>query len=276
MIKYIRKFFFLPLLLITINVRAAVHEYETTHMKSMGGASVAGILAEEAAFNNPAPLALFTTSSVYFQKDKSALGKATGFVMCDGNPQLSGSISYVNQTENDFKRKRWGLSMSAPTSNTSSAGISIRKTSDDILSKNTTVNYYQTVLGVTHVISEQFSIGVVAYDPFKSIAHETRGMIGMQYLLLNYFTAAFDFGGNYTSENVSQNLIYKAAVQVTVLNDFYLRFGTFTDKEKNEKGTGMGLAWIQPRLSFVFAQKIFTTALALKIKETSLALSLRF
>ena len=276
MTKYIRKIFFLPILLMVGIAHAAVHEYETTHMKSMGGASVAGILAEESAFNNPAPLALFATSTVYAQTDNSALGKSTGFVVCDGNPQLSGSISYVHQKEDDFKRSRVGATMSVPTSNSSAAGISLRKTTDEVISSSTSINYYQTVLGVTHVVSDQLSIGLVAYDPFKSVAHETRGMIGLQYILLNYFTAAFDFGGNYNRDNISQYLIYKAAVQVTVLNDIYLRIGTFTDKEKNEKGTGMGLAWIQPRLSFMFAQKNFTTTTARQIKETSLAVSLRF
>lgn len=276
MIDYIQKFIFLSAFLLSGNGHAAVHEFETTHMKSMGGAGTAGILAEESAFNNPAPLAFFTTSTVYAQKDKSVLGSATGFVLGDGNPGLSGSISYVKQEEEDFKRSRWGLSLSVPTSKNSAAGLSIRKSTDDVLSTNTRTNYYQTVLGVVHLINEQFSVGVVAYDPFKSKAHETKGMIGMQYVLMEYIIAIVDFGGNYTKDTFSKELIYKAALQVTVLNDVFLRIGTFTDKEKSEKGTGMGLAWVQPRLSFAFAQKNFTTSTDRKIKETSFSLSLRF
>lgn len=276
MIDYIQKFIFLSASMLIVNAHAGVHEFETTHMKSMGGAAAAGILAEESAFYNPAPLAFFTTSTVYAQKDKSILGSATGFVLGDGNPELSGSISYVKQEEEDFKRARWGASLSALTSKNSAAGISVRKSTDDIISSQTRTNYYQTVLGVVHLVNDQFSVGIVAYDPFKSKAHETRGMIGIQYVLMEYIIAAIDFGGNYTKDTFSKQLIYKGALQVTVLNDVFLRVGTFTDKEKSEKGTGMGLAWIQPRLSFSFAQKNFTTSTEKKIKETSLSISLRF
>jgi hypothetical protein len=276
MLNYIPKVIFLSAILLPGIVHATVHEFETTHMKSMGGAGIAGILAEESAFNNPAPLAFFTTSSVYAQKDKSALGSATGFVLADGNPEISGSISYVKQEEEDYRRSRWGLSMSTPTTKNSSAGISIRKTTDDKISSHTSTKYYQAVLGVDHIINEQFSVGVVAYDPFKSKGGETKAMIGMQYLLMDYIVGVVDFGGNYTKDTFSKSLIYKGALQVTVLNDVFLRVGTFTDKEKSEKGTGMGLAWVQPRLSFAFAQKNFTTNTERRIKESSLSLSLRF
>jgi hypothetical protein len=276
MIDYIQKVFFLSAILLMGNAYAAVHEFETTHIKSMGGTGVAGVMAEESAFYNPAPLAFFTNSTVYAQQDKSSLGKATGFVICDGNPELSGSVSYVKQEEQDFRRSRWGVSLSTPTSKTSAAGISIRKTTDDILSLHSSTNYYQVVGGVVHVINDQFSLGVVAYDPLKSRAHETKALIGMQYLLADYVAATVDFGGNYTSDNFSKNLIYKGALQITVLNDVFLRVGTFTDKEKSEKGTGMGLAWVQPRLSFAFGVKNFTTNTNTKIKETSMSASIRF
>jgi hypothetical protein len=276
MIYYIQKIFFLSAILLLGNAHAAVHEFETSYMKSMGGASIAGVMAEESAFNNPAPLAFFGSSSVYAQKDNSVLGKANGFVLSDGSSGVSGSISYVNQTEDDYKRSRWGLSFSSPTSETSSVGISIRKTQDDIISKHTSVDYYQTVLGVSHIINPQFSMGVVAYDPLKSKAHETKAMIGMQYMLVDYVIASVDFGGNYTKDNFSQSLIYKGALQVTVLNDVFLRVGTFTDKEKSEKGTGMGIAWVQPRLSFTYGLKNFTTSTERRIKENSLSLSIRF
>jgi hypothetical protein len=276
MINYIQKFIFLSAFLLSVKANAAVHEFETTHMKSMGGAAAAGILAEESAFYNPAPLAFFGTSTVYAQKDNSILGKDMGFVICDGNSAISGSISYVKQEEQDFNRSRWGVSMSTPMQKGSSVGMSIRKTKDDILSAHTSNEYYQTVFGVTHIMNEQFSLGVVAYDPFKSAAHETKALLGLQYLLMDYIVASVDFGGNYTKDSFSKALIYKGALQVTVLNDLFLRVGTFTDKEKSEKGTGMGLAWVQPRLSFAFAIKNFTTVTDQRIKETSMSASIGF
>ena len=157
---------------------AKIHEFETTHLKSLAGSGVAGIYMEEAAFLNPASLAFFDTGNVYFQRDmlqiKDSKGniiqkpKATGIVIADGNPNLSGSLSYVNQEEGDAKRARWGLSASGPLSKKSAFGSSIRKTKDENTLSKTEVNYYQTTFGITHAIDTQTSLGIVAYDAFNS------------------------------------------------------------------------------------------------------------
>ncbi len=105
------------LLSFSSSAHSKIHEFETAHLKSMAGAGSGSILAEESAFLNPAPLAFFATSSVYAQKDTGTLTsdgvsatkpKAVGFVLADGNPSLSGSLSYISQTEDIFTRKRWG------------------------------------------------------------------------------------------------------------------------------------------------------------------------
>lgn len=258
----------------------------------MGGTGVGGILAEEAAFLNPASLAFFNTASVYAQKDSGKLTedniaqpkpKAMGFVLSDGNPTLSGSLSYVTQEEDIYKRKRWGLSFSSPLAEKSAFGISYRKTTDENTQTLVTKKYYQTVIGVTHALDEKLTLGIVAYDPFKSQGHETKGLIGMQYMLMDYISAAFDFGGDYYSDDITKTLLYRGAVQIKVLNDFYLRFGGFSDKLRSEKGNGYGLAWVQPRLSFEVALKNTKhskdIALGLpesSFKETSFAASIRF
>ncbi len=290
--NHIKKTLTLSAFLLVMPVNAKIHEYETTHLKSMGGTGVGSILTEDSAFLNPASLAFFTTSSVYFQKDNGALTsnnalspnpKSVGIVFADGNPSLSGSISYISQVEDIYKRKRWGLTLSGPTSEKSSMGISIRKSEDQNTSTNKTDKYYQSVLGITHAVDEKFTIGIIAYDPFKSKSHETKAMIGLQYVLMNYITGAFDFGGDYTANEISKTLIYKAALQFKVLDDFFLSFGGFNDRIRSEKGNGFGLSWIQPRLSFEFAIKNTSRngdpSIALpetKFKETSLAASLRF
>jgi hypothetical protein len=292
--NHIKKTLSLSALLFTYSTGAhsKIHEFETTHLKSTAGTGVGSILTEESAFLNPAPLAFFSTSSFYFQKDsakfkKNAINqpdpKSVGFVLADGNPSLSGSLSYVTQEEEGLKRKRWGLSLSAPISDKSAGGISVRQTKDETLSTKHTQKYYQTVLGVTHALDEKFSMGIVAYDPFKSKAHETKALLGFQYVMQSYITASFDLGADYTSEEISKTLIYKGALQVKVLDDFYLRFGTFNDKERSEKGNGFGLSWIQPRLSIEFAikntKRESNLALAesdATLKETSFSISARF
>lgn len=272
---------------------AKIHEFETTHAKSIAGTGVAGIFMEEAAFLNPASLAFFTQADVYFQRDMLQIKdkdgnvvqkpKNTGIVLADGNPTLSGSLSYVNQEEGDQKRKRWGLSASSPLSQQSAFGVSVRKSKDENTTTKTEVDYYQTVIGVTHALDTQTSLGIVAYDAFNSKAGETKAIIGAQHIFADYVTLAFDFGGNYNSDEIGDTLLYRGGAQVRVLNDFYLRFGAFNDKSRQEKGNGFGLAWVQPKLAFEFAMKNTKQEADLainrnesKIRETSFGVSLRF
>ena len=136
---------------------------------------------------------------------------------------------------------------------------------------------------MTHSIDEKLSLGIVAYDPFKSKGKETKALLGFQYVLMTYITGAFDFGGDYYSDNISTTLIYKGALQIKVLDDFFLRFGGFDDKMRAEKGNGYGLAWVQPRMSFEFALKntkrnanISLNQSETSFKETSFSGSIRF
>lgn len=258
----------------------------------MAGTGVGAILSEEAAFLNPASLSFFNTATFYAQKDSAKLTennvsqpkpKSLGFVMSDGNPSLSGSLSYVTQEEDIFKRKRWGLSFSGLVSDRSALGVSYRQSTDENIQTSNIKKYYQTVIGVTHAIDEKITLGVVAYDPFKSAGHETRAFLGFQYALMDYATAAFDFGADYTAEELSKTTLTRGALQIKVLDQFYLRFGGFNDKARAEKGNGYGLAWIQPRLSFEAAikntKRSSDVGLGLsekKYKETSLSASMRF
>ena len=290
--NYICKTIFLCTFAYCLSAHASLHEYETTHLKSMGGAGVGGILVEESAFLNPAPLAFFQNASVYAQTDSAkftegttvgAAPKATGFVLADGNPNLAGSISFVKQEESNMQRERWGLSLSGLANERSAVGVSVRSSSDKNISTNLTNKYYQTVLGISHAIDEKSSLGIVAVDPFKSKANETKVLLGVQLVTLSYITLNADFGGNYDALDMSKAIIYKGSIQVKVLDDFYIRFGGFSDKIKNESGNGYGLAWVQPRLSFELAFKNTKNAADVSLgtneyrtKETSLSASIRF
>jgi hypothetical protein len=270
-----------------------MHEFETTHLKSQAGTGAAGILMEESAFLNPASLAFFSAADIYVQRDmvqvKDSAGnviqkpKNTGIVISDGNASLSGSLSYVHQEEGTFTRKRWGLTTSAPLNQTSAFGASFRKTKDENKLDGSSVDYYQTVFGVTHAIDQQTSLGLVAYDAFNSKGNATKAILGIQHLFVDYITLAFDLGGNYKSDEISDSLLYRGSVQVKVLDDFYLRFGAFSEKELEEKGNAFGLAWVQPRLAFEFALKNTTQKASVsknrnetKLRDTSFGVSLRF
>lgn len=267
---------------------AKIHEYQTTRTKSVAGGGVGSVLLEESAFLNPASISFFQTSSIFAQKDnitttdnanssfpeKSSLG----FVLAQGDPSLAGTFSYINQKEGNIQRRRFGISMSSPMSNTSSLGFSVRDSKDTDSTTNTTAKYYQTVFGVTHIMSNNTSMGIVLYDPFKSKAKETKLLIGFQHNLFSYITAMFDVGADYNAEEISKKTSLSGAVQIRVLDDFYLRAAGFNDKIKNEQGESYGIAWIQPRLAFEFAiknTKDKTSNIEQKNKETSFSISLR-
>ncbi len=296
-ISYIRnlfkKSFFLAILFSSNFAFAKIHEFETTHLKSLAGTGVAGVFMEEAAFLNPASLAYFNNGVVYFQRDllkfKNSQGaitdepKATAFVFADGNPNVSGSLSFIKQEEGAYKRERWGLSMSGPINSQSSLGVSVRKTTDTNKSVSSELKYHQTVIGVTHVIDPQTSFGFVVYDALNSKAHETKAMIGAQHLMATVATLNVDVSANYKADEIPDTVMYRGGIQFKVLDDFFVRFGAFNDKSKQEKGNGFGIGWVQPKLSFEFAIKNTTQKANLnqgiaesKLKETSFSGSLRF
>jgi hypothetical protein len=66
-------------------------------------------------------------------------------------------------------------------------------------------------------------------------------------------------------------------VQIKFFTEVYLRAGYFNDKGMEEKGTGVGLGWVQPRLAIEAAlknSKGFTSSKT--ARETSFSLSYRF
>lgn len=257
------RIFLLSLLLFSEKAQTKMHEFETSRLKSSGGAGVGSILLEESAFLNPSSSSFFNTSSLYYQRDSQKTSDNinttfpkdinNGFVLADGNPELSGTLSYIIQKENDLKRKRWGASLSAPMSDRSTFGVSVRKSSDIVLQK--TLSYYQTVFGVTHTLNESSTLGLVLYDPFKSKGDYTRALVGIQSAIVNYVSANVDVGADYTAKNISSTYKLAAALQIKVWDDFFIRVGGTNDKALQEKGEGFGIAWIQPKLAFEFAVK---------------------
>lgn len=292
MSNHIKKTLLLTVFLLSTVANSKMHEFETTHLKSTGGTGVGGVFNEESAFLNPASLAFFNSALVYVQKDSAKLTnngvaqpkpKSLGLVVSDANPSLSGSLSYVTQEEDVFKRDRWGLTLAGLINNRSVFGFSVRQSKDENTLTNTKVKYYQSVLGITHAIDEKLSLGIVAYDPFRSKGDETRALVGIQYVIMSYISTAFDFGGNYYADNFSATHLYRGSVQIKVLDDFFLRFGGFNDKSRFEKGSGFGIAWIQPRLALEFATKDTKQSRDTtqnrpekNFKETSFSGSLRF
>ncbi|MBT3585546.1 MAG: hypothetical protein HN509_11625 [Halobacteriovoraceae bacterium] len=275
-----------------------IHDFETTRMKGTGGAGVGALLIDEATFLNPAAMGFFKISSAYIQQTGMTISnqadatkvldppksKNMGFVLSDASKKAKGSLSYAKQAEGFNERERFGISMAHPFSQKSAIGATYRITKDRVSENGfeyDTDNYNQFVFGATHSISNEVTMGLVVVDPMQVKPDETRGILGMQYEYKKLITLLFDIGSDY-NKNLSEGLLYKGAFQVRTFKNFFLRVGMFNDRGKQEKGNGLGISWVQPKLMLDFAFKntdvLESTTLpqeGQEIKETSFSISYR-
>jgi hypothetical protein len=289
-------------LILYINpAHARIAEFQTTRLKSTGGAGVASFLVDEAPILNPAPIAFFNMSSIYFQKGNSEvnniensisspeLGDTTNnisetddiaFIASDSKGALKGTLGYIKQSQNNTVHKKITGSLSSLVGKKSSMGFSYsynKETTDGLQEKSKEFN-----VGVFHAMSPKFSLGMVAVNPFISTSKDTKGMIGLQYTFQDFISIMLDAGADYTKV-LSETIVYKAGAQLKIYNDFFLRFGMFDDKSLKEKGSGAGIGWVQPRLTMEFAiknTKILEDEILNQqqqdLKETSFSVSYRF
>lgn len=278
--------------LIAFSSYGKVLNYETTRLKSTAGAGVASLLMNEATVSNPAPLAFFNMSAIYFEKfssehtgiNNSYENDNMAFIASDSSKNLKGSISYIKTRSGTNSQKQLNVAFASPIGPKSSAGIAYKKIEKSYLYNDSVVNesYKQFVPGVYHAINKNFMMGLIAIDPLRKNPKESKVVLGTQYTFLNYITLMLDTGADYKKE-LSTTSMVRSAAQVRVFDDFYLRFGAFEDKALKESGSGFGAGWIQPRLVIDFAVKNTEVKedIALKqdsedIKESSFSLSYRF
>ncbi len=289
-----KTFLFLILAALSHDGFSYIHNFETTRLKSTGGAGAASMLVEEATLLNPASIAFFEITSIYFQKANVQTTKndrdttdndQIGFVVSDSNPSISGSLSYLNHSEGDGKRKRFSISAATSLGKSSAMGIAYRITKDKYFDhglETSKDDFNQVVLGVTHAINESLSFGVVVNDPQKKRKEDSTYILGMQYVYAGFLSLMADAGAPLSKTGTTQ-LFYKMALQFKILDDFYFRVGTFNDKFLGEKGNGIGLGWVQPKLGIELAAKNTTnfarpelSRQKSSIKDASLSLSFRF
>jgi len=253
---------------------ARVHDYETTRLKSTGGAGVASVLLNESAILNPASLAFFNHGALYGQYDSPKIqginanrnmseehfkdaSKTTALIVADASKSVGGSASYQAQREGRDERRRVSTSFGGPIGKRSALGVSYRYTHDTegfIGAPEREDKYHQMTIGSTHAVDEDLTLGVIFVDPLKAKSRDTRVIIGIQYLIKRMFSLILDGGSDY-NEDLSDKAMYRGAIQMNIFRDFYLRAGLYQDKGINEKGNGFGLGWITPKLTFDLAFK---------------------
>ena len=243
--------------------------FETTRLKSTGGSGVASILMDEASLLNPASVAFFQASSIYLQKSggefktesgapQSQVGQAAlgdklnslALIASDGNKRLSGSLSYIQQKEGDAQRRQYGLASASAIGPKTALGFSTTYQKDE-LPHRAMEKRWRFHLGILHALSENFSVGLIALDPWKKNAYLTQAnlILGMQYVYENSISFMLDVGSNFY-QNLNDYLVTRGAIQLKVLKDLFLRVGAFDDRGKQERGNGIGIGWAGPKLVF--------------------------
>ena len=280
---------------------AQIREFQTSRLMSTAGTGVASILSTEAALLNPASAAFFDGSSFSYQSYTTKLQKShddrdtlpdnfpnnnrtQGLFMADHSGPVKGGVAYIDQKENGYERQRMALHGAAPISNSTSIGVSYNYITDTYPRKFSDRHklHHQASFGVNHIVDEDTILGIVILDPTRTTPNEERVIAGFQYSLGDRFNLMGDFGAQHT-KNVSKKYLWRAAVQLNIFSDFYLRVGQFYDNITEMKGTGWGASWIGPRFGVEFAQKyseqfgtgnyIYETE---KLVDTSLSAIIKF
>ena len=256
-------------------------DFQTTRLSSTAGTGVGSVLMDEATFLNPAPLAFYRIGSFYFQKtnleasNSSDETKGMTLVASDSKGKIAGSISYQNYETNNNEIKIISGSLSSPMGQKSAFGVTYRMTENNQINQQYPNKYKQFLIGVCHAVTKDFTVGFLVIDPTEKIPEDSKALVGFQYVYKDFITLMADLGSTWDG-NMSKNILYRGGMQFKILADFYLRFGAFQDKKKNRKGSGAGISWVSPKLTFNLAGNYIDTETNEELKETSFSVSYRF
>lgn len=277
---------------------AKIRDFETTRMMSLSGAGVGAVLVNEASFLNPASIAFYDDSALYYQRntskvetqDPSRLTNQNNFkegdfetlVISDTNAAYRGTFSYQRQNENSFKRTRYTSSLSTLLAPRHAIGVLYRYTMDNTPSDHSDI-FHQFNFGYTYIESKKFSFGLILVDPFQKRKNDTKVVAGINYELFYNFFLLADYGTYYAFE-AKNNTVSSYGIQLSLLKNIFVRIGQSYNQFNNEKSQSWGFSWVGPRMSLEYAYK--STELISKTSdylindenmiEQSLALSVRF
>ncbi len=256
------------------SAQAQIREFQTSRLMSTAGAGVASILSSEAAVLNPAASAFFDGSSFSYQSYKTSLqnknvirdtapdqfprsNTTQGVFMSDNTGPVKGGVAYINQAENNYNRERMTLHAAAPIGAATSMGLSYSYLLDKLPTNfpKRHKTRHQASLGMTHILDEDTILGIVVMDPTRATPGEERAIAGFQYNLADRFMVIGDAGVQYT-KSISKKYLWRAALQMNIFSDFFLKVGKFHDNITELRGTGWGVSWIGPRFGVEFSQKV--------------------
>jgi hypothetical protein len=252
-----------------------VHDFETARLKSQGGAGIGSVLLNESVVLNPAPLAVFSDSTVTYQRENLKIQErnpghdfrpntfnqethTNALLIAEGGSKIKGAVAYTDQAEGLDKRQRISSSLAGHLTDLTSIGINHRFTKDTSMNENSgnRFDYHSVGFGLMHFYSNSLTIGLMMDDLAKSKGKNTKGGLGIQYVARDLVTLMADVGTNY-AKNFTNFMFYKTAAQFKLVSDIYARFGVFSDQMNQEKGYGWGGGWVGPKLDLEVGVKTF-------------------
>ncbi|MDH4466700.1 MAG: hypothetical protein QE271_01470 [Bacteriovoracaceae bacterium] len=288
----------------TFAEKKPIRPWETTQMKSMGGAGLGNLTMINGLYNNPAMLSFFTNSLAYLQINSSKLENATtttrnslygndtppkGFTVgiTDSSNENKGGVTYQDYKESGIDRKRYGFSMSSLINRDMSIGAQYNYTTDKFKDNSTAPaiddKFHQGNFSFTYLVSPKLNLSLLWFDPFKSAGYESKSMIASQVTIVEKVLLFVDFGMDITS-SLEETYILNWATEINFFRGFYFRYGRFLDRIINQQGYGTGLGYNGERFSLEFAiknserktdQGLFLLE-GEKLKETSFSLTYLF
>lgn len=231
--------------------------FETTRTQSLAGAGVASLLINESSILNPASIAFFNQSTLYYQKTDSDFrnndSRSQVLLLTDTSSTLKGGVSLITQNDDDNnKRTRISGSMASNIGKNNSFGL-IYRYSDEKSDLRDEV-YQQIVLGYTHIYNEALTFGATIVDPSQEIKEQFHFTLGVQYIIFTNLALLLDVGSGDT-QNYDDESFVKTAIQLQSFKRFYLRYGQFEDKMTNLKGHSWGASWVGPKFSIDYGHK---------------------
>lgn len=243
-----------------------ISDFETTRLKSTGGAGIGSILLNEAVILNPASIGFMQNSSILYQKDRSKLnndsdtrssdykkGNSELILITDTSSTLNGGISYQYQNIEAGKRTRLTATAAAPVSKSTVLGFGIAYTQEESYLYDK--DYTHFIIGLTHVESKKLSYGIIVKDPSQTAAEYFEVGAGFQYTLNSFVSFIGDIGTG-DMENYEDHSYTKYAIQLNSFKDWHFRYGQFSNESTNLKGHGYGASWVGPRFSIDYAYKL--------------------
>ena len=190
------------------------------------------------------------------------------FVASDAKGKMAGSISYTtNDSNRDYKNI--AVSLASIVGERSATGITYHYQDGNEKTKYLT-------FGVTHAISEFFTLGFILNDPLREREERSNFMIGTQYTYQDFIALMADFGTDW-KDRFDEKMIYGGAIQFKVFDDLFIRGGIKRDNQNNTQITGFGGSWA---LAPVRIQRLFKLSRRFIIKnrgkETTFSLSYKF